>query len=168
MTRKQKEGDGYGGRLAVCSAWGLVVALPSLGWTQTVLSMDNPQGGMGYCHLHEYRRKPPLHRTAETYKHEVSPYHSECSRETLYRRNPTPDDRHRRGSYSCMVIVQRKSWLTIQTSPSSKSMQLSPNYYVHQEAMDAALLTSYTDTENQRRQHTPHPKLVSACLCQAE
>ena len=65
--------------------------------------------------------------------------------------------------YSAAQVVAHYPDLTL-----VQSMQLSPNYYVHQEAMDAALLTSYTDTENQRRQHTPHPKLVSACLCQAE
>jgi hypothetical protein len=41
-------------------------------------------------------------------------------------------------------------------------------YYDHQEAMDAALIASYTAAEHQRRQQTPHPKLVSARLRQAE
>jgi uncharacterized protein (DUF433 family) len=41
-------------------------------------------------------------------------------------------------------------------------------YYDHQEAMDAALIASYSQAEQQRRQQTPHPKLVAARLRQAE
>jgi uncharacterized protein (DUF433 family) len=35
-------------------------------------------------------------------------------------------------------------------------------YYDHQDALDAALMASYTATEHLRHQHTPHPKLVAA------
>ena len=40
-------------------------------------------------------------------------------------------------------------------------------YYDHQEAMDAALVASYMQTEQQRQRHTPHPKLVAARARQA-
>ena len=35
-------------------------------------------------------------------------------------------------------------------------------YYDHQEEMDATLMASYTEAEQQRQRHTPHPKIVSA------
>ena len=35
-------------------------------------------------------------------------------------------------------------------------------YYDHQNAMDAALVTSYKEAEQQRHHHTQHPKLVAA------
>lgn len=41
-------------------------------------------------------------------------------------------------------------------------------YYDHQDAMDAALIASYSATEHQRQQHTPHPKLVAARAKQAD
>ena len=41
-------------------------------------------------------------------------------------------------------------------------------YYDHQDAMDAALIASYSATEHLRQQHTPHPKLVAARAKQAD
>jgi uncharacterized protein (DUF433 family) len=41
-------------------------------------------------------------------------------------------------------------------------------YYDHQAEMDTALLASYTQTESQRRQHTPHPKLTVARSSQTD
>ena len=35
-------------------------------------------------------------------------------------------------------------------------------YYDHQDALDAALIASYSATEHLRQRHTPHPKLVAA------
>ena len=35
-------------------------------------------------------------------------------------------------------------------------------YYDHQDEMNAALMASYTQAENQRQHHTPHPKLLAA------
>ena len=40
-------------------------------------------------------------------------------------------------------------------------------YYDHQEAMDAALVASDAQAEQQRHHHTPHPKLVAARARQA-
>jgi hypothetical protein len=34
-------------------------------------------------------------------------------------------------------------------------------YYDHQHAIDAALVASYIEAEQQRQQHLPHPKLVA-------
>ena len=41
-------------------------------------------------------------------------------------------------------------------------------YYDHQDAMDAALIASYSATEHLRQQHTQHPKLVAARAKQAD
>jgi len=40
-------------------------------------------------------------------------------------------------------------------------------YYDHQDEMYAALMASYTQAEEFRRHHTPHPKLVAARVRQA-
>jgi hypothetical protein len=40
-------------------------------------------------------------------------------------------------------------------------------YYDHQDEMHAVLMASYTQAEELRRHHTPHPKLVAARVRQA-
>jgi uncharacterized protein (DUF433 family) len=40
-------------------------------------------------------------------------------------------------------------------------------YYDHQDAMDTALVASYTQAEHQCHNHTPHPKLVAVRSGQA-
>ena len=69
-------------------------------------------------------------------------------------------------SYSAMQIVAHYPDLT-----SAQVHAALTYYYDHQEAMEAALIASYTKAERQRRDHTPHPKLtklVSARLRQAK
>jgi uncharacterized protein (DUF433 family) len=39
-------------------------------------------------------------------------------------------------------------------------------YYDHQAELDAALIASYEQAEQLRKQHTPHPKLLAARLLQ--
>ena len=40
-------------------------------------------------------------------------------------------------------------------------------YYDHHDEMNAALMASYTQAEQQRQQHTPHPKLATIRARQA-
>jgi uncharacterized protein (DUF433 family) len=60
--------------------------------------------------------------------------------------------------YSAAQIVEQYPDLT----PAQVHAALT-YYYDHQDAMDAALVTSYKEAEQQRHHHhTPHPKLVAA------
>jgi uncharacterized protein (DUF433 family) len=59
--------------------------------------------------------------------------------------------------YSAAQIVEQYPDLT----PAQVHAALT-HYYDHQEAMDAALVASYAQAEQQRQRHTPHPKLVAA------
>jgi uncharacterized protein (DUF433 family) len=59
--------------------------------------------------------------------------------------------------YSAAQIVEQYPDLT----PAQVHAALT-YYYDHQDAMDTALVASYTQAEHQRHHHTPHPKLVAA------
>lgn len=58
--------------------------------------------------------------------------------------------------YSAAQIVEQYPDLT----PAQVHAALT-YYYDHQADMDAALVASYSQTEHQRRHHTPHPKLIA-------
>jgi uncharacterized protein (DUF433 family) len=59
--------------------------------------------------------------------------------------------------YSAAQIVEQYPDLTLAQVHAALTY-----YYDHQDAMDAALGTSYKEAEQQRHHHTPHPKLVAA------
>jgi uncharacterized protein (DUF433 family) len=59
--------------------------------------------------------------------------------------------------YSATQIVEQYPDLT----PAQVHAALT-YYYDHQDEMDAALLTSYRQAEQQRHRHKPHPKLLAS------
>jgi uncharacterized protein (DUF433 family) len=64
--------------------------------------------------------------------------------------------------YSAAQIVEQYPDLTLAQVHGALTY-----YYDHQDALDAALVASYTQVEDQRHDHTPHPKLVAARVRQA-
>ena len=107
----------------------------------------------------------PMH-TDTTYPHiSLNAHGLPCIDGTRHRVIDIAAD-HVAHSYSAMQIVAHYPDLT-----SAQVHAALTYYYDHQEAMDAALIASYTKAERQRRDHTPHPKLtklVSARLRQAK
>ena len=64
--------------------------------------------------------------------------------------------------YSAAQIVEQYPDLTLAQVYAALTY-----YYDHQDALDTALITSYTQIETQRQHHTPHPKLVAVRARQA-
>ena len=65
--------------------------------------------------------------------------------------------------YSAAQIVEQYPDLT----PAQVHAALT-YYYDHQDEMNAAFMASYAQSEQQRRHHAPHPKLVAARARQAD
>jgi uncharacterized protein (DUF433 family) len=59
--------------------------------------------------------------------------------------------------YSVTQIVEQYPDLTLAQVHAALAY-----YYDHQDALDAALIASYTQVETQRQHYTPHPKLIAA------
>jgi uncharacterized protein (DUF433 family) len=65
--------------------------------------------------------------------------------------------------YSAAQIVEQYPDLTLAQVHAALTY-----YYDHEDALNAALMASYTQAEQQRHQHQPHPKLVTARMRQAD
>ena len=65
--------------------------------------------------------------------------------------------------YSAAQIVEQYPDLTLAQVHAALTY-----YYDHEDALNAALMASYTQAEQQRHQHQLHPKLVTARMRQAD
>ena len=65
--------------------------------------------------------------------------------------------------YSAAQIVEQYPDLTLAQVHAALTY-----YYDHEDALNAALMASYTQAEQQRHQYQPHPKLVMARMRQAD
>jgi uncharacterized protein (DUF433 family) len=92
----------------------------------------------------------------------INPRGVPCIDETRHRVIDIVAD-HVAHGYSAAQIVEQYPDLT----PAQVHAALT-YYYDHQAELDAALMESYTQAEQGRRHHTPHPKLVAARARQAD
>src|SRR5919201_4756771 len=65
--------------------------------------------------------------------------------------------------YSAAQIVEQYPDLTLAQVHAALTY-----YYDHEDALNATLMASYAQAEQQRHQHQPHPKLVTARMRQAD
>jgi uncharacterized protein (DUF433 family) len=64
--------------------------------------------------------------------------------------------------YSATQIVEQYPDLTLAQVHAALAY-----YYDHEDDLNTTLMASYADAEEQRRQHQPHPKLLTARMRQA-